>query len=215
MLVLKPKPAVAGAAVEKRNWLTPLNLHWAGVGLLALVNLVILAQMGLLWHSASEHSPDAMAAQRVQLKTAEIAAMPLRGLDRKLAAATTGSDEFYRDRLPVLSSDVAGELGVLTKRAGVRLGRVSYVYAKVLPGSEGELTEVGMDATLSGDYRPLVKLINSLERDKMFFVIHAVALTGQQSGTVSLRLRLTTFLRPDRTGVASPIPVTADGGPAR
>ena len=70
-----------------------------------------------------------------------------------------------------------------------------YVPATVLAGSSGELTEMKIDARLSGDYRPLVLLLNSLERDKMFFVINGVTLTGQQSGTVNLRLRLTTYLR--------------------
>ena len=222
MIVLKAKAADAKAAPRRWVWLTPLNLHWAGVALMALVNVAILVQMGLLWHAASERSPEAMAAQQVQLKTAEIAAMPLRGLDAKLATATAGSDRFYRDRLPVSYSEVLGELGVLQKRAGVRLTRVSYVYAQMLPGTEGELTEVRMDATLSGDYRPLVLMLNSLERDKMFFVIRAVALTGQQSGSVSLRLKLTTYLRPD--GMAADaggahagglVPVAANGGPAR
>jgi type IV pilus assembly protein PilO len=37
--------------------------------------------------------------------------------------------------------------------------------------------------------------VNALERDKMFFLITGVTLTGQQSGTVGLRLRLTTYLR--------------------
>jgi type IV pilus assembly protein PilO len=40
-----------------------------------------------------------------------------------------------------------------------------------------------------------VLFVNSLERDKMFFVITGVTLTGQQSGTVGLRVRLTTYLR--------------------
>jgi type IV pilus assembly protein PilO len=40
-----------------------------------------------------------------------------------------------------------------------------------------------------------VLLINGMERDKMFFLITGVTLTGQQSGTVGLRLRLTTYLR--------------------
>ena len=62
-------------------------------------------------------------------------------------------------------------------------------------GTAGELTEAQMDASLSGDYRPLVLFINALERDKMFFLINGVTLTGQQSGTVGLRLRLTTYLR--------------------
>jgi type IV pilus assembly protein PilO len=59
----------------------------------------------------------------------------------------------------------------------------------------GALTKVQMDASLTGDYRPLVLFINGLERDKMFFVISAMALTGQQSGTVGVRLRITTYLR--------------------
>jgi type IV pilus assembly protein PilO len=57
-----------------------------------------------------------------------------------------------------------------------------------------------MDASLNGDYRPLVLFMNSLERDKMFFLISGVTLTGQQSGMVGLRLRLTTYLRPSVRG---------------
>ena len=54
----------------------------------------------------------------------------------------------------------------------MKLTRVQYAYAPVLAGTAGELTEARMDASLSGDYRPLVLFINSLERDKMFFVIN-------------------------------------------
>ena len=36
--------------------------------------------------------------------------------------------------------------------------------------------------------------INGLERDKTFFLISAVTLTGQQGGLVNLRLRLITYL---------------------
>jgi type IV pilus assembly protein PilO len=190
------KKADAAAAGPKRDWLTPLNLHWAGVGLLVLVNLYILLQMGLLWHSANTRDADAMSAQRVQLKAAEVAVKPLRGLDAKLSTATAESDRFYRERLPVSEAEMLADLGALTRKAGVRLVRVSYVHGQVLQGSQGELTEVRMDATLSGDYRPLVLMLNSLERDRKFFVINAVQLNGQQTGNVSLRLRLTTYLRP-------------------
>ena len=71
----------------------------------------------------------------------------------------------------------------------------------------GELTEVRIDASLSGDYRPLVEFINSLERDKMFFVIQGETLTGQQSGTVNLRLRLTTY---ERQAITQELPTTAE-----
>jgi hypothetical protein len=192
---LKPKATVGNAIQQARALLSPLNLHWTGVALLALLNLYLLAQMGLLWQSASNHDAAAMAQQRITLKTAEIAALPLRGLDAKLARATEEADRFSRQRLPASDSAVAAELGVLTKQQGVRLTRAQYMHAPVLAGSAGELTELRIDASLSGDYRPLVEFINSLERDKMFFVILGETLTGEQSGTVNLRVRLTTYER--------------------
>ena len=193
--VQKPKVGTSNGASAPRNLLTPLNLHWAGVGLLALVNVYLLAQMASLWHASSNYNADAMEQQQIALKTVGIAAEPLRGLDAKLASATTEADRFYTQRLPGSDSEVARELGALMKRDGVRLAGAQYGHAAVLAGSSGELTELHIDARLSGDYRPLVLFLNSLERDKMFFVINGVTLTGQQSGTVNLRLRLTTYLR--------------------
>jgi hypothetical protein len=213
MTFLKPKNANGGAARSVRDWMSPLNLHWVGVGLLALVNLYLLVHMALLWHGEKNYNADAQAEQRMELKTAELAAAPLRGLDAKLATATSEADRFYGDRLPGTYSEVAGELGTLSKKAGVRLTRVAYSPAIVLAGTSAQLTEVRMDATLSGDYRPLVMFMNSLERDKMFFVINTVTLTGQQSGTVSLRLRLTTYLRVGGTQDAPPDDGTKPLGP--
>ncbi len=69
-----------------------------------------------------------------------------------------------------------------------------------------------MDASLSGDYRPLMLFINSLERDKMFFLINGVTLSGQQSGTVNLRLKLTTYLRGAGTADANSA-LTGQGTP--
>ena len=216
---LKAKPANGNGAGRARNWLSPLNLHWAGVALLALVNAYLLVQMALLWHAQSNYNADAMAQQKIELKTAEIAAIPLRGLDEKVSVATAEADRFYMDRLPGSDSEMLTELGALTKRAGVRFTGAQYVPAPVLASSAAELTEVRIDARLSGDYRPLVQFINSVERDKMFFVINGVTLTGQQTGTVNLRLRLTTYLRGNAmlTGAAgwnSALAAgTAEGGP--
>jgi hypothetical protein len=215
---MQPPPAAKVSAMERvRGWLSPLNLHWAGVGLLAVVNLYLLVQMGLLWQSASNHNADAMAEQRITLRTAEIAAQPLRGLDAKLERATAEADRFYQRRLPASDSEVAAELGTLTGAQHVRLARAGYTHTPVLTGSAGELTEVRIDASLSGDYRPLVQFINTVERDKMFFVIDGVTLTGQQTGTVNLRLRLTTYLRGVVIGAEpeAAAETAASGGPGR
>ena len=190
-------PRVTSAPLNERlrDSLNALNLHLAGVALLALVNVYLLVQLVFLWQKASSNDPQAVAQQQIALKTAEVGAEPLRGLDSKLTQATQQSDTFYRQRLPGSDSEVLTELGAITKSHNVRLTRGQYLHAPVLAGTPGELTEMRIDASLSGDYRPLVQVINALERDRMFFIIDAVTLTGQQSGTVNLRLRLRTFLR--------------------
>ena len=188
-----------GVSERTRTLLTRRNIYYGVVGILVAINLYLLAQMFFAWRAASSQNEDALAQQRVSMTTAEIARKPLEGLDGKLTAATADADKFYESRLPVSYSQVLTELGVLTKKQGVKLVRVQYAQASVLESGKA-LTEVRMDASLNGDYRPLVLFMNSLERDKMFFLISNVTLTGQQSGVVGLRLRLTTYLRPGTPG---------------
>ena len=192
----KRKTVAAKEWAEKARRLGTLrNLHIAGVVVLGLVNLYLLAHMAFAWRAANSDNAAALADQTIARETAKIAKQPLEGLDEKLAQATKDADKFYKQRLPFAYSDVVGELGALAKKQGVKLIRVQYAYSPVMPGTAGELTEARMDASLSGDYRPLVLFVNALERDKMFFVITGVTLTGQQSGTVGLRVRLTSYLR--------------------
>jgi hypothetical protein len=192
----KRKAVAAKEWAEKARKVGTLrNLHIAGVVVLGLVNLYLLVHMAFAWRAATSDDAAALASQTIAMKTAEIGRRPLEGLDEKLAQATKDADKFYKQRLPFANSEVAGELGALAKKQGVKLIRVQYAYSPVLPGAAGELTEARMDASLSGDYRPLVLFVNALERDKMFFLITGVTLTGQQSGTVGLRVRLTSYLR--------------------
>ena len=182
-------------AEKARQMGTLLNLHIAGTVLLALVNLYLIVHLFFTWRAANGDNAQAIADQTITMKAAEIARQPLEGLDAKIAQATKDADKFYKQRLPFANSEAVGELGALAKKQGVKLTRVQYAYEPVMTGTAGEMTEARMDASLSGDYRPLVLFINSLERDKMFFLITDVTLQGQQSGVVGLRIRLTTFLR--------------------
>jgi type IV pilus assembly protein PilO len=196
MTVMTKRPVVAQHVTKRmRALLNLLNLHFAGVAVLGLVNLYLLAHMAFAWRAANSQNAAALADQLVAMKTAEIAKKPLEGLDEKLVQATKDADKFYKQRLPFADSQVAAELGALAKKQGAKLTRVQYAHAPVMAGTAGELTQASMDASLSGDYRPLVLFINGLERDKIFFMIQSLTLTGQQSGTVGLRLRLTTYLR--------------------
>jgi hypothetical protein len=184
---------------QARSLLTAMNLHFAGVAALSILALYFVAHMVLVFQGVKAHDAAAVDQQRVELRSAELAAKPLRGLDKKLEVSTADADAFYAKRLPYAVSEVAAELGALTKREGAHLTRIQYAYAPVLSGSDA-LTEVKMDASVSGDYRPIVQFINATERDKVFFVVNSINLTGQQSGQVNLRLRLTTYLRAPKAG---------------
>jgi type IV pilus assembly protein PilO len=190
-----------------RALLTAMNLHFAGVAALIVLDLYLMAHLVFVWQGLNSRNADAVDQQRVALIAAEIAAKPLRGLDAKLVDSTTAADQFSQVRLPYAYSQVAAELGALTKRQGVHLTRVQYAQNPVLSGSDA-LTEVRMDASVSGDYRPIVQFINTAERDKLFFVINGINLTGQQTGQVNLRLRLTTYLRaPNANEMTAEMPI--------
>jgi type IV pilus assembly protein PilO len=185
---------------------TELNLHFAGVAVLLVVTLYLAAQMLFVWQSLNSRDQAALDQARLQMKAAEIAAKPLRGLDGKLAGSTADADEFYQKRLPFAYSQVLTELGALSKHEGVRLMHVQYAQAPVLSNSNYALTELRLDANVTGDYRPSVQFINAAERDKLFFVINTINLTGQQGGAVNLRLRMTTYLRSAGAGETNTLP---------
>jgi len=173
--------------------LTAMNVHFAGVAALAVIVLYLLLHMIFVWRALSARDDNAIYKQTIEMRSAQIAAQPLRGLDQKLVQSTADADTFYATRLPYGYSEVAAELGVLTKKTNVHLGQVHYTQAAV-PGVPA-LAEVRMDAIISGDYRPVVQFINAVERDRQFFVINGINLTGQQTGQVNLRMRLTTYIR--------------------
>jgi type IV pilus assembly protein PilO len=178
-----------------RAMITTMNLHFGGVAVLVLLDLYLIIHLIFVWQGLSANNADALDQQRVQLIAAQMAAKPLRGLDTKLVASTEDADTFYQTRLPYADSQVASEIGMLTHRTGVRWTHAQYAYIPVL-GEKDALEQVSIDASVSGDYRPVVQFINAIERDKIFFVINQINLTGQQTGQVNLRIRLTTYLRP-------------------
>jgi hypothetical protein len=171
---------------------SPVGLHAVGFGILAIATILLGIRMGLDWRETSSSSMDAMAGRQAEMRTLELQTAPLRGLDKKVDKSRVQIDEFYAKRIPASYSAFLEQLGQLKEKSPVQLTRVGYTQ---LPGS-GDLIEIRMDAGVSGDYLGVMRFINGLERSQTFFVIRAMALSGQQSGTVNLRLQVSTWLRP-------------------
>ena len=161
---------------------------------LAVLVVVDLAAIGLLFSPLADRRKREDEYNNVRRRYEEKAhaALPLQNIDKKLSEAQQQIDAFYRNRLPGRDSEVADELGKLAQRAGVRFSGVRYETDDTpLPS----IRKLQLDVSLAGDYVKIVKFINQLERDKMFFIVDRVNLSEQQGGAVRLELRLETYLR--------------------
>jgi len=170
---------------------SPLTWHYVGAAVLAVVVIGLGVRLGLDWSATHGSETDTLAADQVQLKTMELQTAPLRGLDGRVAESREEMKKFYAKRIPANYSLIASRIGDLEVQSGARLSRVLYAQG----AQSGDLTEISMDVGISGEYPQIMKFINGLERDQTFFVIRAMALTGQQGGMVNLRLRVSTWLR--------------------
>ncbi len=182
-----------------REMFSPILLHASAAGVLLLLCLYFGVRLIAISASTGLQGADALSAVRARLTAAEMAARPLRGVDAKLAASDAEAARFYSERLPYAYSDVAAQLGVIAKRTNVRLSRASYVQA--VP--DNGVTELRIDAAVTGEYRALAEFINGLERSHTFFLIENLALSGAQNGLVNVQMRLGTYIREPMAGPAA------------
>jgi type IV pilus assembly protein PilO len=178
--------------ISLRERLTsPLTWHYAGLAVLILIVIGLGVRLGMDWSATNGTTTDALTAEEVQLKALELQTVPLRGLDRRVVESHEQMKQFYAKRIPANYSSIASRIGDLEVKSGVRLSRVLYTQG----APTGDLTEISMDAGISGEYPQIMRFVNGMERDQTFFVIRAMGLTGQQGGMVNLRLRVSTWMR--------------------
>ncbi|HWY54348.1 MAG TPA: GspMb/PilO family protein [Terriglobales bacterium] len=158
------------------------------------VVLVVVFFSPLIGSEGARHQQLDQAWKQLQQKTREVE--PLRGLDKKIPIARKQIDQFYAERLPAQDSAISTDLGKVAAQSGVKIGSIKY---SMKEGDMAGVQRVEIEADLAGDYLQLVRFINALERDQMFFLVDSVSLGGEQGGVVKLQLKLETYLK---TGVA-------------
>ena len=193
---------------EFRERLTsPLTWHYAAFAVLLAVVTVLSIRVGMDWSATDRSAIGALATRQVELKVLEKEIAPLRGLDKRIEDSRAQMRAFYSKRIPPNYSSIATRIGELALKGPVRLTRVQYTQGE----ASSDLTEISLDATVTGEYPQIMRFVNNLERDQTFFVIRGLQLTGQQGGLVSLRLRVSTWLRPsDVPSGLAPTPSKSD-----
>ena len=184
---------------------SPLLWHLVGSALLLVLVIGLGVRLGLDWATTHGSNSDALFTKQVELKARDLETAPLRGLDKRVDDSRAKLQGFYAKRIPASYSRIATRIGELQVGSKVRLTRVQYTQGP--PGSD--LTEISMDAGISGAYPDIMRFVNAVERDQTFFVIRSMSLTGQQGGLVNLRIKISTWLRPADAS-ASGLPSTPD-----
>jgi Tfp pilus assembly protein PilO len=194
------------ASVWRERLASPLTWHIVGFAVLLVVTIVLGVRFGLDWAATSSSSVDALVTKQFQLKALDMQTSPLRGLDKKVAESHKDIAQFYADRIPPNYSSIDKRVGELQVASGVHLTRMQYTQGK----PDADLTKISLDCNITGEYTQIMHFVNTLERDKTFFLIEGMSLTGQQGGMVSLRLEVATWLRP-ADAAASGLPPTPEG----
>jgi type IV pilus assembly protein PilO len=197
----------ANTTTWRERLASPLTWHYAGFAVLLVAVIALGARFALDWAAISSHTHDTILDRQIQLHALKAETEPLRGLDKRLVTTSDQIKTFYANRIPANYSTIATQIGDLEISSGVR--HTHLAYAQRLPVNG--LSEIVLDAGITGEYPQIVKFINSLERSKTFFVITGMALTGQQGGMVNLRLQVSTWLRP-ADAAASGLPQAPEQG---
>jgi type IV pilus assembly protein PilO len=183
------------------NLFSVLNLHFAGVAALLILNLVLGIRLFLAWNTLRASGEEQLQQEQAAYRALQIEMSPVKGLPQKVSLSSKQADEFYAARFPTAYSTISAAVNDLALKNSVRLSSLAYTARPALPG----LAEVRMDASLSGEYPSLMHFINGLERSKTFFLIDGLTLTGSQGGLVNLRLRLTTYLHASDANQLAPV----------
>ncbi|PYX96160.1 MAG: hypothetical protein DMG64_18770 [Acidobacteria bacterium] len=165
---------------------------------LGVVDVAAVVYLALPLRAGSAQPEQVNAQAEEEYRRLSHTNVPLRGIDQKLAQAQKDDASFIERRVPSRYSDVVAELGKLASANQISIASVNYAST---PGELPGMLNLEMHAGLAGQYVNLVKFLNAVERDKMFFIIDSIGLTGQSgkggqpAGYVHLDVKVDTFLR--------------------
>lgn len=176
-----------------RRWFTLLNLHLAVAAALLIFVLALGAKVVLAYHDAGKVDSSSYQQQQIHFMQLRARMIRLQDLPAKVDKTRDQEAKFFADRMAPNYSTIAAQLGDIAVKDQVRWARAQYNPAAPLNG----ITELHIDAAVSGDYIPVMHFINDIERDKdhVFFIIDGVTFTGEQGGLVNIRLRLSAFIQ--------------------
>jgi len=150
----------------------------------------------LLWPgtsvSAQKEQADALQQQYITLQHD---VEPLNGIEGKLVQTRADVKDLYKDSVPSHASEISLRLEKISLASGVQSEGVRYTTKNPDKDDPPGLQHLDIETSVTGEYPKIAHFINAIEQDKMLFVIDEVSVRSQQSGMVTLQIKLHTFLK--------------------
>jgi Tfp pilus assembly protein PilO len=95
-------------------------------------------------------------------------------------------------------STVTSDLGAIAKTAGVQVESVGFKQKEI---TGRDLTEISIEAAVSGDYANVVRFVNGIQRSEHVYALDALTLAqqqqsqGQPSNVIKVAMHLKTYFR--------------------
>lgn len=160
------------------------------IGAMVVVDVIAITMLLTPLAGSEQLRQQEMNQLWVSLKARESA--PWRGLDKKIPQAQKQIADFYHERFPDTYSAISTSLDKVGAESGARVSGEKFSQKETeIDG----LQRVEIAADVSGDYLQLVRFVNALERNKLFFMVDDLELGNEQNGIVKLQIKLETYLR--------------------
>ena len=170
----------------------------AGVVLLVLADVVLAAYS---WQLAS--APRSPREQySLEMKQHDLLKADIKraqDIRDRIPAIQKNFDQFESSLFPASAgySKVRSELGDIARKSGTHLEDLSFRQSEI--PSRG-VTQVTMDAAVSGDYKSVIQFLNGVQRSPNLYEVDALVLATEStnqspSGTIKVTLHLKTYFR--------------------
>ena len=172
------------------------------LGTLALFLVADLAMAAYTWQmaSASSSPQQLLAEQNTRIKLLRADLQRARGIRKDIPIIKADCDRFEAS-LPSGSSgysEVSSELYSLAGKAGLQIASLGFRPKELLGRG---ITEVALDATVSGDYQSVVRFFNGVQRSENYYVVGSLTIDPDSStrqrahGSVRVILHLTSYFK--------------------
>jgi type IV pilus assembly protein PilO len=142
--------------------------------------------------SATRFSRNELAGQKTQIKLLKADIKRALAIQRSIPQTKADCERFENSLYASSAgySAVTDEMTGFAKQAGLQVVSLAF-HPKELPGRN--VVELGLDATVNGDYKGVVRFLNGLQRSKNFYIIDTLTVAAEptaQAGAGALRVAL-------------------------